>query len=94
MRSTLAFLLAGLALAAPAAAQQQHYQDLSSRDAAPSRQDLRSPDTRDAARPQPTPSPAPVQSSDTPWALVGGGLGALLLGGAAVRRRRLRLRVA
>ena len=76
-RSILACLLAFSALSAPTAAQSQHVpsrdaleaamkaqsrQDLRSpdtRDAARSRQDLRSPDTRDAARNAP-PWPRPT----------------------------------
>ena len=115
---TLAFLLAGLALASTRGGPAAAYQDLSSRDAAHSRQDLRSPApaTRRSRRqrpalarhprrgalaagpalarrprrgaPTPSPSPAPSADGDVPWALVGGGLGALLLGVAAARRRR------
>ena len=53
-------------------------------------QDLRSPDTRDAAlgRPVTSPTPAPAAEAEMPWALVGGGLAALALGGVAVRRAR------
>jgi hypothetical protein len=58
------------------------------------RQDLRSPDARDAALPRPTATPAPSADGELPWALVGGGLGALLLGGVAARRRVMRLRMA
>jgi hypothetical protein len=110
-RSFIAGLLAALALAAPAAAMPLDLrnpdtarQDLrmpDTRDAArrppEARQDLRMPDTRDAAQRPPVASPTPAPSShgDVPWALVGAGLGALLLVGVAARRRRaVRLRPA
>ena len=84
--SILAFLLASLALAVPAGAQ---------------RQDLRSPDARDAAQPAldlhrrqdvfDRPEVRVVRVTpepDTPWLLVGGvGLGCTLLGGVAARLR-------
>ena len=82
MRYLLASLLC-LVLAAPAAAMP---------DTVPApRQDLRSPDTRDAALGRPVSAPAPAADAERPWALVGGGLGVLLAGGLAARRRVLRL---
>lgn len=109
-RSFIGGLLAAMALAVPAAAmpidlrvRDTARQDLrmpDTRDAAqrPSetRQDLRSPDTRDAAQRPPVASPTPAQPADhdVPWALIGGGLCALLLVGLAARRRVVRLRPA
>ena len=77
MRSLLTCLVC-LALAAPASA-------LLDPVSPPARQDLRSPDARDAAQPRPVATPTPTADGEMPWALVGGG--ALLLGGIAARRR-------
>ena len=82
MRSTLLTCLVALALVSPAAAM-----PLEPLPTDAPRQDLRSPDTRDAALRRPVSTPAPAAKAEMPWALVGGGLGVLLAGGLAVRRR-------
>ena len=92
MRPLLTSLLVFSVLAAPAAARVDPPTDLYYPYAG--QQDLRSPDTRDAAMQVPYGTP-PASDGDTPWALA---LGLVLpLGGSAawvVRRRNARVRVA
>ena len=87
MRPLLASLLVFSVLAAPAAARIDPPTDLRY----PTAQDLRSPDTRDAAMDVPYGTP-PASGGDAPWALLGV---VPLIGGAvwAVRRRRVRVAV-
>ena len=100
MRPRLICLLAFLALAVPAAAEARidpppgvmPSQDLRSpdtRDAARSRQDLRSPDTRDAAMDVSfAEQPTQDRGDGAPWELIGTLGLALPLGGAAWAVRR------